>query len=109
MSNIILRILGFIFAVFVYMALGAIILEFFLVMLRKLKRFKFVDFYIEKVLVREQVEHPTFEVLTWCTLFWPILFFMHIIVIPVTLFSYIIKNCFNKVDEKLDDESEVKE
>lgn len=91
---------GFLASVFVYMVLGATILEIFLILLRKLKNNAFVKFFIDKFLVEKDIENPNFEMVLWCTIFWPILILIYIITIPTIGFTYIIEKMFKKVDKK---------
>lgn len=104
-KHIILIFLLFLFAVFVYMIIGATIIELFLILLRKMRKNKFIIFLIDKVLIEKEALHPNFEMILWCTIFWPILLLFFIIIIPTIGFSYVIEKIFNKVESlDLDDD-----
>ncbi len=96
---IIVFILILLISVFIYMVLGAILLKIFLILIRYLQRFKFFRYFTDKFLIKEQIEHPNTEVILWCTIFWPILICMYIIVIPTMLFVLIVEKMFNNVEK----------
>lgn len=87
---------GFLAAVFVYMVLGATLLEVFLIILRKLKNNTFIKFFIDKFLVEKDIENPNFEMVLWCTIFWPILILVYIVIIPTIGFTFIMEKMFKK-------------
>jgi len=101
-NTILLYFLGFLLAVFVYMVLGATFLELFLFFIRKNKKNKFIRFLISKALIEKQIDHPNFEMILWCTIFWPLLVLFYIIIIPTIGFTYIIEVIFNKFEDRLD-------
>ena len=104
-KTILVYFFGFLVAVFVYMVLGATLLEIFLMLLRKLKNNTFVKFFIEKFLVEEDIENPNFEMVLWCTIFWPILILVYIIIIPTIGFTFIMEKMFKKPNNKTEDEN----
>lgn len=84
----------FLFMVFVYMVLGAFILKLFLIFLRITKNNPLIKFFINRVLIEDDIMHPKFELILWCTIFWPILLFLFIITFPTIAFTYTIQKMF---------------
>lgn len=108
-NTIFFYFLGFLLAVFVYMVLGATLLEFFLFFIRKNKKNRFIKFLISKVLIEKQIDHPNFEMILWCTIFWPMLALFYIIIIPTIGFTYVIELIFNRFENRIDSEKATEE
>jgi hypothetical protein len=89
----------FLAAVFVYMVIGAFILELFILLLKIFRKNKFVIFFVDKFLVKEDFKHPKFELILRSTIFWPILTAVYIIIFPTILFVFVCERIFNRFED----------